>query len=151
MRHSNPPARSFHSEAAQVLQARIIKYQDKLFTFIRYDSVPSNNNNAENAIKQFAYYREDTAGVIKESGLNDYLVLLSIYQPCRYKGISFLKFLLSKERDIDAFCAKKRVPLRRPAAPAADGLVTLAVVVLPAEGLGVVALGPRSRGVRGDP
>jgi predicted RecB family nuclease len=100
--------RSFRSEAAQTLQERLVKYQHKLFTFIRYDSVPWNNNNAENAIKQFAYYREGTAGLMKEAGLNDYLILLSIYQTCRYKGISFLKFLLSKERDIDTFGARKR-------------------------------------------
>src|SRR5262249_15714043 len=56
---------------------------------------------AENAIKQFAYYREGTVGVMREPGLSDYLVLLSIYQTCRYRGISFLKFLLSKERDVE--------------------------------------------------
>jgi hypothetical protein len=59
------------------LQRRLIKYQEKLFTFIHHDSVPSNNNNAENAIKRFAYYRENTAGIMKEAGLNDYLLLLS--------------------------------------------------------------------------
>ena len=62
---------------------------DTLFTFIKYDGVPWNNNNAENAIKRFAYYREDTAGTMKEEGLSDYLVLFSIYQTCRYKGVSF--------------------------------------------------------------
>jgi uncharacterized protein (TIGR03067 family) len=35
-------------------------------------------------------------------------VLLSLYQTCRYKSVSFLKFLLSKERDIDAFCQRPR-------------------------------------------
>ena len=35
--------------------------------------------------------------------MNQYLVLLSIYLTCKYKGISFLKFLLSREKDIDAF------------------------------------------------
>ncbi len=60
------------------------------------DGVPWNNNCAENAIKRFAYYREDTVGTMTEAGLNDYLVLLSIYQTCRYKGVSFLKFLLSQ-------------------------------------------------------
>jgi hypothetical protein len=40
---------------------------------------------------------------MKEAGLNDYLVLLSLCHTCRYRGISFLKFLLSRERDIDAF------------------------------------------------
>ena len=43
-----------------------------------------------------------------ETGLSDYLVLLSICQTCRYKGASFLKFLLSKERDVDAFCQRKQ-------------------------------------------
>jgi transposase IS66 family protein len=101
-------ARSFYSEAAQSLQERLIRNRDKLFTFIRHDGVPWNNNNAENAIKRFAYYREDVVGIMSEKGLSDYLVLLSIYQTCRYKGISFFKFLLSHMLDIDAFGEGKR-------------------------------------------
>jgi hypothetical protein len=31
-----------------------------------------------------------------EAGLVDYLVLLSLFQTCRYKGASFYKFLLSR-------------------------------------------------------
>jgi hypothetical protein len=104
---------SFHSEAAEALRQRLLKNRDKLFTFIQHDGVPWNNNNAENAIKRFAYYREDTIGVMKEAGLNDYLVLLSLCHTCRYRGISFLKFLLSRERDIDAFGTQRRVR-RRP-------------------------------------
>ena len=42
-----------------------------------------------------------TTGMLRESGLSDYLVLLSIFQTCRYKGVSFLKFLVSGLRDID--------------------------------------------------
>src|SRR5262249_12696271 len=76
--------------------------------------VPWNNNCAENAIKRFAYYREDTAGVMKEAGLKDYLVLLSLCHTCRYRGISFLKFLLSRERDIDAFGTRGRARRNRP-------------------------------------
>ena len=101
------------SESARALKERLLKWRDKLFTFIQYDSVPWNNNNAENAIKQFAYYRENTTGTLKESGLNDYLVLLSIYQTCRYRGVSFLSFLLSRSRNIDEFCASKRRRGRR--------------------------------------
>jgi predicted RecB family nuclease len=100
-------AESFHSEAAEALRARLLKYQEKLFTFIHYDGVPWNNNNAEHAIKQFAYYREHTSGMLRETGLHDYLVLLSICQTCRYKGVSFLHFLLSKSRDVDMFCERK--------------------------------------------
>jgi hypothetical protein len=57
------------------------------------------------AIKAFAYYREIADGLFTESGLTDYLTLLSIQQTCVYKGVSFLKFLVSQELDIDRFCA----------------------------------------------
>jgi hypothetical protein len=100
-------AQAFHSEAAEALRARLLKYQEKLFTFLHYDGVPWNNNNAEHAIKQFAYYREHTPGMLRETGLRDYLILLSICQTCRYKGVSFLQFLLSKARDVDMFCKRK--------------------------------------------
>jgi hypothetical protein len=107
-------ARAYESEAAEALRARLLKYRDKLFTFLRHDGVAWNNNTAENAIKRFAYYREGTVGVLTEAGLADYLVLLSIYQTCRYRGVSFLKFLLSRERDVGAFCEHPRRKRRRP-------------------------------------
>jgi predicted RecB family nuclease len=106
---------TYRSESAEALRARLVKYQDKLFTFIKHDGVPWNNNNAENAIRRFGYYREDTAGRLKESGLKDYLVLLSICHTCHYKGVSFLRFLLSREQDIDAFCQRPRRRRRSPA------------------------------------
>jgi predicted RecB family nuclease len=101
-------AQSFRSESAEGLRERLLKNRDKLFTFIQYDGVPWNNTNAENAIKRFASYRENTVGMMTEEGLKDYLVLLSLCQTCRYRGISFLKFLLSRKRDIDAYGAKGR-------------------------------------------
>jgi len=99
---------SFQSEAAATLRERLLRNRNKLFTFVQYDGVSWNNNSAENAIKQFAYYRHKTKGLLTEQGLSDYLVLLSLYQTCRYKGVSFFKFLLSKERDIDVFCQGRR-------------------------------------------
>jgi hypothetical protein len=105
---------SFRSDAAEALRQRLLKNRDKLFTFIQHDGVPWNNNNAENAIKRFAYYREDTVGVMKEEGLKGYLVLLSLCHTCRYRGISFLKFLLSRERDVDTFGVGGHVRRRRP-------------------------------------
>jgi hypothetical protein len=91
-----------------------MKYRNKLFTFIDHDGVPWNNNNAENAIRQFVFYREGTPRRLSEKGLNDYLVLLSIYQTCRCRGVSFLKFLVSGLRDIDSFCDGKRSKGRLP-------------------------------------
>ncbi len=90
----------FRSGIAQSAQERLIRYKDRLFTFIKYDGVPWNNNNAEYAIKRFAHYREIVNGHVTEGGIVDSLVLLSIYQTCEYKGINFLKFLLSGELDI---------------------------------------------------
>jgi hypothetical protein len=105
---------SFRSEAAEALRARLLKTRDKLFTFLHHDGVAWNNNNAENAIRQFAYYREETTGVVREDTLSDYLILLSLCHTCRYKGVSFLKFLLSRQRDVDAFCENPRRKRRRP-------------------------------------
>ncbi len=97
-------AEPFHSDLAEGYRKRLLKYRDKLFTFLDHDGVPWNNNNAEHAVKGFAYYREVADNLITEAGLNQYLVLLSVYQTCKYKGVSFLKFLLSGQMDIDAFC-----------------------------------------------
>jgi hypothetical protein len=91
------------SEVVCRLKKRMRKYGGKLFTFLDYDGVPWNNNNAEHAVKHFAKYRRVANGRFTEAGLRDYLKLLSIYQTCRYKAVSFLGFLLSKERDIDSY------------------------------------------------
>jgi len=95
--------RPFQSEAAEALRQRLLKYKDKLFTFIEHDGVPWNNNNAEHAIKAFARYREYAEGSISEKGLGHHLVLLSLYQSCDYQGVSYLRFLKSGMRDLDAF------------------------------------------------
>ena len=97
--------RTYRSEVAEGYQQRLQKYRDKLFTFLDHDGVPWNNNNAEHAIKRFAYYREVADGLLTEERPDEITWrLLSIQQTCEYKGVSFLKFLLSQERDIDRFC-----------------------------------------------
>jgi predicted RecB family nuclease len=101
-------ARAYRSEVAGGYQKRLLKYEGKLFTFLDHDGVPWNNNNAEHAVKAFAYYRRVSDGMMKEEGLSDYLVLLSVYQTCKYRGVSFLKFLLSREDDVEAYCQRKR-------------------------------------------
>jgi predicted RecB family nuclease len=98
--------RAFTSEAAGKYSKRILKYRTKLFTFMDFDGVPWNNNNAEHAIKPFAKYRRLINGQITENGLRPCLILLSIHQTCKYKEISFLEFMLSGERSIDTFIAR---------------------------------------------
>jgi hypothetical protein len=96
----------YRSELADQYRKRLLRYRDKLFTFLDHDGVPWNNNNAEHAIKHFANYRMISEGRMTERGLSAYLVLLSICQTCKYKGVSFLSFLLSGERDIRKFCER---------------------------------------------
>src|SRR5262249_36298657 len=101
-------SRVYHSDLAEGYQKRLMKYEDKLFTFLDHDGIPWNNNNAEHAIRAFADYRKISDGKMREQGLSDYLVLLSVYQTCKYRGISFLKFLLSGEDDVEAYCRRNR-------------------------------------------
>jgi predicted RecB family nuclease len=101
-------ARVYCSELAEGYQKRLLKNEGKLFTFLDHDGVPWNNNNAEHAVKGFAYYRRVSDGKMMENGLSDYLILLSIYQTCKYRGVNFLKFLLSGENDIAMFRQRGR-------------------------------------------
>lgn len=102
------------SDASKALQDRLLRNRKRLFTFIHHDGVSWNNNVAENAIKRIAYYREDVGRSIKETGLTEHLVLLSLYQTCRVRDISFLRFLLSRQRDMDAFSNSGHVRYRAP-------------------------------------
>jgi hypothetical protein len=104
--------RIHESEASKALQERLLRNRERLFTFLQHDGVSWNNNLAEDAIRRISNYREDVGRSVKEAGLTEHLVLLSLYQTCRVRDISFLKFLLSQERDVDAFAAGKRRPPR---------------------------------------
>ena len=100
--------REVTSEVAQGYKSRIEKYGERLFTFLDYDGVPWNNNNAENALKLVASRRRLFGTSVSEAGLKDYLVFLSIYQTLKRKGISMLRFLLSGETDLEKFVASYR-------------------------------------------
>ena len=81
----------------------MLKYKFETLTFLDHDGIPWNNNNAEHAVKHLAKYLTVANERFTEAWLIDYLKLLSVYDTCKYKSVSFLQFLLSKERDIDAF------------------------------------------------
>jgi len=93
----------YQSEVFHKFKKRLEKYKSRLFTFLDYDDIPWNNNNAEHAIKAFAAYRKIADGCFTEAGIRGYLVLLSIYETCKYRNIDFLKFLLSDATDIDDY------------------------------------------------
>ena len=85
------------------LVERLQKNRNKMFTFLDFDDVPWNNNNAEHAVKAFATLRRVIEGPTTEKGLRDFLVLLSICETCKYKNVDFLDFLRSGSKDIDDF------------------------------------------------
>jgi transposase-like protein len=96
----------YESSVAENYQQRFQKYREKLFTFLNYNGIPWNNNNAEAAIKPFASYRREAGVAFSEAGLQEYLTLLSIQQTCKYRGLNFLEFLKSKEKSIDVYTKK---------------------------------------------
>ena len=98
--------KKYKSELANKYQKRFKKNQDKLFVFLDYDDVPWNNNNAEHAIKPFACYRRSVDGLFTEKSIDKYLLLFSIQQTCKYRGISFLEFLKSGEKSIEKYSSK---------------------------------------------
>ena len=92
--------RKYNTELARKAQERFKRNRARLFTFLDYDDVPWNNNNAEHAIKAFADLRTVIDGPTTERGIRDYLTLFSIYQTCVYRGIDFFEFLRSGEKKI---------------------------------------------------
>lgn len=98
---------SYKSELTIKYQKRLKRYQNSLFTFLSFDGIPWNNNMAERSIRHLAVQRKISTH-FHESGATNYLLLLGIMQTCRFQNKSFLRFLLSKEKDIDKFKKTRR-------------------------------------------
>ena len=56
----------------------------------------------------FARLRRAIDGLSTPKGIEDYLILLSVCQTCKYMGVDFLDFLRSGEKDIHAFAESRR-------------------------------------------
>ena len=87
-------------------QNRFQRYRDSLFTFIKENDIPWNNNMAERALRQLAVQRK-ISGSFYEHAVQHYLLLLGIAQTCRFQEKSFLNFLVSKEKNIDNYKSPK--------------------------------------------
>ena len=98
--------KSYYSDLTIKYQKRFERYRESLFTFLEYDSIPWHNNTAERALRHLAVQRK-ISGFFFESGATSYLTLLGIMQTCRFQEKSFLKFLVSGEKDVDAFKSPK--------------------------------------------
>jgi hypothetical protein len=96
----------FRSARARKYQKRLVKHRERLFLFLERDGVPWNNNNGENAVKACVMRRKLT-GAFSRNGIDEYLILLSVFQTLRYRNVSFLEFLLAGETDIERFSDRK--------------------------------------------
>jgi predicted RecB family nuclease len=101
------------SEVVQRFITRFRRYKESLFVFLTEDSIPWNNNTGERAIRHLAVQRK-ISGFFFKNFAPHYLVLLGIAQTCRFQEKSFLKFLLSGEKDVDAFRPKRQRRATRP-------------------------------------
>jgi hypothetical protein len=90
----------FETEISKQYKLRITKYKNALFQFLNHDNVSWNNSNAEHAIRLLATHTNKNIWFFQSKAVDEYLLLLSIYQTCEYNNISFLKFLLSKEKNL---------------------------------------------------
>ena len=66
-----------------------------MFTFMDFDDVPWNNNNAEHAVKAFALLRRVIDELTTEKGLRDTLVLLSVCETCKCRNVNFLDYMFA--------------------------------------------------------
>ncbi len=87
------------TEAGLALTKRIEKNKDKLFTFLDYDGVPWNNNNAEHAVRAFTRLR-NVMSTSTPKGTREFATLMSIQQTLRNRGMNFLDFLRSGKMHI---------------------------------------------------
>jgi hypothetical protein len=99
---SNATRANGTSEVASKYMKRIKRHGAKMFTFIDYDGVPWNNNNAEHAIKRFVKYRRENDGRYSEKTIKTYLLLASVFETCEFNNVNVLKFLLSKDQSLES-------------------------------------------------
>jgi hypothetical protein len=105
--------REYGLDVTKTYQKRFVRYRESLFRFLDVDGIPWNNNTGERAIRHLAVQRK-ISGRLYRRGAVDYLVPLGIAQTCRFQEKSFLKFLLSKEIDVDRFQSSKRLKISKP-------------------------------------
>jgi predicted RecB family nuclease len=108
--------RAYESEFVVKYQKRFERYRDALFLFLQEDGLPWNNNTGERAIRQLAVQRNISGSFYRKSALH-YLLLLGIAQTCRFQEKSFLKFLISGEKDVDRFKATRCKRISKPVFP----------------------------------
>ena len=75
------------------LLKRCNKYEKMLFTYLKYEGVPPDNNKAERDLRPFVVQRKPSGGFKSPEVMQHYVIYLSLYMTCKLNGKNFDKLL----------------------------------------------------------
>lgn len=84
---------------AQRLAKRLAKYGDDLLTFVEFEGVPSDNNQAEREIRPAVLMRKASYGNQSEAGADTRAILMTIFRTLKRRGHDPLKVMAHALRD----------------------------------------------------
>jgi len=68
---------------------RCEKYEKKLFTYLKYEGMPPDNNKAERELRPFVVLRKRSGGFKSPEVMRHYVIYLSLYMTCKLNGKDF--------------------------------------------------------------
>jgi hypothetical protein len=72
---------------------RYEQYEKELFTYLKYEGVPPDNNEAERELRPFVVQQKRSGGFKSPEVMRHYVVYLSLYMTCKVMGKDFDKLL----------------------------------------------------------
>lgn len=75
------------------LLKRCDKHENKLFTYLKYEGIPPDNNEAERDLRPFVVQRKRSGGFKSPEVMRHYVIYLSLYMTCKLNGKNFDKLL----------------------------------------------------------
>ena len=83
---------------ARRLAKRLFKYGEYLLTFVEFEGVPADNNQAEREIRPAVLMRKTSYGNMSERGAITRAVLMTIFRTLRRRGLDPLRALTESLR-----------------------------------------------------
>ena len=72
---------------ARRLAKRLLKYGESLLTFVEFDGVPADNNQAEREVRPAVLMRKASYGNMSDRGTETRAVLMTIYRTLKRRGL----------------------------------------------------------------
>ena len=72
---------------------KVKRQENYILTFVEYEKAESHNNFAEGIIRKGVLKRKVSGGSVSLDGAKAYCIILSIYQTCHLRELSFFGFL----------------------------------------------------------